>query len=294
MRNLGQLFNEIRVSKGFTRKDVCGNQLSPQFLGKFERGESDISLTNFCYILEQVNVTYDEFFAQAQTTTKEIIDSFNQQFETAMEMKNHTGLRQLKEQYEALFVATERSIYQHLAGVCHYYFSRMTGGEDTSQLVSLKKYLSKVESWTLYEYYLAYLIVATLSHEELLGISEVAYKRGIKQSEVRRYANKLLITVILFLLEMDEISEAEQLLSKRKQIFPLSDQELYENAYWQYLNGLILIRKNNQSGIEIVERSIGVWKSIDGYELYANSVSSVFDKNLRKSNLIFKEDVSVD
>ena len=45
--DIGSLTKKIRLSKKLSLKDVAGDYLSVSFLSKFERGESEISLSRF-------------------------------------------------------------------------------------------------------------------------------------------------------------------------------------------------------------------------------------------------------
>lgn len=62
LAKMGELFKQIRISKRLTLKDVAGDYLSISFLSKFERGESDISLSRFFQLLEQLDVSVEEFY----------------------------------------------------------------------------------------------------------------------------------------------------------------------------------------------------------------------------------------
>ena len=54
---MGALFKKIRLSKKLALKDVAGDYLSISFLSKFERGESEISLSRFFLLLENLDVS---------------------------------------------------------------------------------------------------------------------------------------------------------------------------------------------------------------------------------------------
>ena len=59
---LGSLTKKIRLSKKLSLKDVAGDYLSVSFLSKFERGESEISLSRFLCILENLDVSIEEIY----------------------------------------------------------------------------------------------------------------------------------------------------------------------------------------------------------------------------------------
>lgn len=58
----GPTIQKIRLSKGFTQKEVYSGVVSRSFYVKFEKGETDISVSKFKRILEALSLTFNEFF----------------------------------------------------------------------------------------------------------------------------------------------------------------------------------------------------------------------------------------
>ncbi|MEI5993029.1 helix-turn-helix domain-containing protein [Candidatus Enterococcus mansonii] len=61
MFNYGNTYKSVRKAKCISQKQVCGNQISRTTLSKFENGHSDITLSNFIYLLEKLDLTFEEF-----------------------------------------------------------------------------------------------------------------------------------------------------------------------------------------------------------------------------------------
>ncbi|SJZ55046.1 Helix-turn-helix domain-containing protein [Pilibacter termitis] len=66
MENLGELFRELRESRNLSMKSVVGTEMSIAQLSKFERGESEITLSKFYFIIERIGITIEEFELVAQ------------------------------------------------------------------------------------------------------------------------------------------------------------------------------------------------------------------------------------
>ena len=49
MQPFGPTFKELRLEKNYTLKDTADRIVSVQFLSNFEKGVSDIKLTNFVF-----------------------------------------------------------------------------------------------------------------------------------------------------------------------------------------------------------------------------------------------------
>lgn len=61
MENEGYTFKEIRKSRGLTQDDIVKNHMSRVTLSKFENGKILLSMSNFKYILNAVDLSFEEF-----------------------------------------------------------------------------------------------------------------------------------------------------------------------------------------------------------------------------------------
>lgn len=57
----GIVYKEIRKSKGLTQEEVCGNFLSRSALARIESGKITPRFDNMIFLLEQINMTFEEF-----------------------------------------------------------------------------------------------------------------------------------------------------------------------------------------------------------------------------------------
>lgn len=58
----GAAFKKLREERGLTIKATAQDIVSPQFLSKFEKEDSSISLENFNKLLIRIGVTWKDFF----------------------------------------------------------------------------------------------------------------------------------------------------------------------------------------------------------------------------------------
>ena len=59
--DFGNVYKEIRESKGLTQEEVCGNGLSRTSLSKFESGKATPKYENMEFLLRQINMSFEEF-----------------------------------------------------------------------------------------------------------------------------------------------------------------------------------------------------------------------------------------
>jgi len=59
--DFGKVYKEIRESKGLTQEEVCGDILSRTSLSKIESGKTTPKYENMEFLLQQINMTFEEF-----------------------------------------------------------------------------------------------------------------------------------------------------------------------------------------------------------------------------------------
>ena len=61
MQKIGDIYKKFRESRGIKLKDVAKSGVSASQLSRFERGESDLTITKFILALDEINISIDEF-----------------------------------------------------------------------------------------------------------------------------------------------------------------------------------------------------------------------------------------
>ena len=61
MKNFGEIFKKFRESRGLKLKDVAKTGISTSQLSRFEKGETDLTISKFMLILDEINMPIEEF-----------------------------------------------------------------------------------------------------------------------------------------------------------------------------------------------------------------------------------------
>lgn len=61
MKKVGKIFKKFRESRGLRLKDVVKAGISTSQLSRFENGETDLTISKFIAVLDEVNVPIEEF-----------------------------------------------------------------------------------------------------------------------------------------------------------------------------------------------------------------------------------------
>ena len=59
MEHLGKVFREFRTSGNYSLKEAAGESCSTSQLSRFELGESDLAVSRFFEILDNIHVTIE-------------------------------------------------------------------------------------------------------------------------------------------------------------------------------------------------------------------------------------------
>ena len=59
--DFGNVYKEIRESKGLSQDEVCGGVLSRTSLSKIESGKTTPKYENMEFLLRQINMSFEEF-----------------------------------------------------------------------------------------------------------------------------------------------------------------------------------------------------------------------------------------
>ncbi|MBR8680107.1 Rgg/GadR/MutR family transcriptional regulator [Lactococcus lactis] len=100
----GQIFKNLRISKGFTQAEASRNIIAPTHLSNFENGRTMVSVNHFFDLLQNINVNMFEFQNTLnQYLKKRDILLFNIEMANALVENNPSKLRRIvKELYHQL------------------------------------------------------------------------------------------------------------------------------------------------------------------------------------------------
>lgn len=223
MDSIGETIRKIRLSKGLTLKDVAINQLSPAFLSKVERNESDISMRRFEIILTQLHVTYDEFQFLRNDYALNPQDNFSQKISLYIRNDNVYGLQSLCEQ-EKLKIPKKNYIYSrhfHNMTLAKFHIARIKHQPlPKKEVDNIRTFLITVDSWGLYELRLFNNTMFIFDDSAFITLVKRSLDKVILYLDLPGFTDVLsnvLGNAIQLLIERGHISISLKLLKKFKQ-----------------------------------------------------------------------------
>jgi Rgg/GadR/MutR family transcriptional activator len=277
-KNLGKIYKQIRVSRGLTILDAAGLTVDKSFISKFENGQSDISLTRFIQILENIGMNISSFSEIAELDkidfSKWMLEVSNEFYEM-----NYPSLFETKNSSLKMFSKTNNKIYKInsiLISAILQAENLDTVNEDDISFIN--EYLFNIHEWSLYEYR----IFSNLIHvmpEEISDkyLNEIFTKYNNVSIEKQIYIIRTIENRIVLSVDTNEIENGYYWLNKLNEI-TIPQGESYLTIKKRLLLGMLKIIDGKPIiGRKIVEDEITNLKK-SGFEIKAEYHKTQLEK----------------
>lgn len=292
-KQYGATYRMLRQDKGISLAAVVGTKLTSSFVSKFERGMTTVSFPNMLYLLDQINVTLDEFMMHVQLETgnqqgNELIEFFNK-MNTASNASSHAAeivaYEKLLQEYQQLarddynirnyFITLLLKFYIKINAEDSIIQARLIAG-DSAEAKVITEYLYSVENWERFEVLLFINIVFALPLDQQTRLAKIAIHRSATYSRIPTYhflAYGLLKTLFMVFVAENEPSVAKETLETFRQMlnekpddkammnnwFMLQfDEGIYEMMFGDYPTGLAQATKYRdlfKAAADVTERT---------------------------------------
>ena len=271
--HLGSVFHDFRTNRNISLKQIADENVSASQISRFERGESDISLTKFLKILDNMHVEINEFMASVRGYDKTETIRFMSQLVPLEYKRDIAGFQRLFQEQKTKYEKNP-SVYQyHLNMILAQSF--ISKCDETvpfpkKYLNEVTDYLFSVEEWKIYELIL-------IGNLYLFMDIALLHKMGqeILQNHSRNGANTNLVLITLLniwetCLHRDELLVAAYY---KDNILPLLADEtlLYERNLYHFLSGLYHFKCGEKArGKEEMDQAIQIYEWLDCSHLARN------------------------
>lgn len=282
----GKTLRMIRQQKGITLKKLADDICSVSFLSKFERGESDITLSLMTRLLEKLMMNFDEFLYIHHDYQPDKLEQFLKTAQLAYLKRDVNQIKQLKDiasnkwkqdgvetnTYNALLLEVYESIVDK---------KYTDGGIKENDISLLSDYLFRVEVWGYYELTLYNGTLFLLEPDMVIMLSRTAYKKSARfkdYKKVNEAISAVLFNTMIFLLgpvnryheEFTFKKEFIEFISYLEKI-AIPERSLIERVHLLELNGAYAIRTGNkEEGITNIKKAIQILSDLNSTKLAYN------------------------
>ena len=130
MKNFGEIFKKFRESRGLRLKDVAKAGISTSQLSRFEKGETDLTISKFMFILDEINMSIDEFMYTVHGFHRDELNELLSKVRHFVSNHNIEGLKRLlysqmeselkQEKFHKLNIVLLKIRLQDLSGETYY------------------------------------------------------------------------------------------------------------------------------------------------------------------------------
>lgn len=285
--DMGALFKKIRLSKKLSLKDVAGDYLSVSFLSKFERGESEISLSRFFILLENLDVSIEEFYGlvskEHPTTTEELLEHVSKAFY----QNNLLALKKYHSNELEHYKNTSKKTYLYNAIMIESFLVSLTGETIAPENIQqISDYLFDIDQWGKRELIIFGNSMAAIPTKTLNVLTkEIIYKTTLfgNHEANKRIRISLLINATSEFLERGEIELAKTYLDILSEMnFP--EMFLYERLEYNIVLGTYWIKIGKLDiGKKKIELALEVLKNLGAEDLFLSR--ETYYENLLNSTI---------
>ncbi|CAI3324936.1 Rgg/GadR/MutR family transcriptional regulator [Enterococcus cecorum] len=281
MENYGEIFKTYREARGLSLKDIAESGLSTSQLSRFEKGESDLTITKFIKALRKIKMPINEFM---YTTNDFKIDEINRlwvQIQTLFITKDIHGLQKLLSEQQEM--EREVKIFQQLnTTIIKIYLSDLTKEKLYTQkdIDYIVDYLFVVDYLGEYELLIFSNLLFALNHEMSMMLLKEMNRRTDFYKEIpsnRRIIASMNLNAFITCIERNKWLDAHYFEKQLEMTF-FKETEIYERYYFYFAKQMLRYKKDGEDNAIIeMKKIIAGLKMVD-----CHNIASSFEEELAK------------
>lgn len=269
MDYLGPVFREFRLSGNYSLKEAAGEVCSTSQLSRFELGESDMTLSKFIALLDNIHVTLENFMDKARNFHQHDHVAMMSQIVPLYYSKDIEGFQELQaEQLEKAKESSQPLYYELnwilLQGLICQRDSRFSISQ--ADLAKVSDYLFQIEEWTMYELILIGNLYSFYDVDYVYRLGREVIERKDYYRHINRHRRLVLILALNFYLHCLENRNFDKADYFRKAVDRILGQDikLYERTIFLYIKGFEAYQKGQQeSGVAKMKEAIQIFETLE-------------------------------
>ncbi|MEK1377092.1 Rgg/GadR/MutR family transcriptional regulator [Limosilactobacillus fermentum] len=239
----GPTISDIRRGKKVRLEELINGVMNQSSYSRFVDGKTETSVNNFALLLDNLNVTYDEFMMIARGFRPDPCEELFTGIFSALRAGDLPALVILRDQTRALALTATTKVkwINHLACVAQVAYDHLASRTPTpAAKQTLTDYLLECELWTHYETFLFTNLLFLFSAETVRGMQTRLIRNLRRYDTLHPYGNepfRATIKMILFYLEKQEVTAALETIVELQK-FPLRDEMIFERMIQQFVSAM--------------------------------------------------------
>ncbi|GGE25040.1 helix-turn-helix domain-containing protein [Streptococcus himalayensis] len=273
----GQTFRYLREARGFSLKEAAGETISPQHLGRFEKGKSMVSLEHFEHLLQNIGIDWSTYLVTSlqfnsdalSRRQAEIYDLVaKRQYTKAIEVIN----RPLEEDGEPIsdyYVVSHRVVTK--LGLANRTGNSFLTPKDWQEVEYIKQRLTDIELWgnievNVYAQLLPYFSYEFISFKVREILKLLKTNPHINHHQLGESCLSVLKETVTYYSQQAYYQEAEDLIQQCLELFetvPRTGVNMWLNLDLFILRSHNFLRQNDPQGLEIAQKVMSVLNHLE-------------------------------
>lgn len=275
MKSYGKTIRKIREQKGYTIQQLAEGIVSVSFLSKFERGESDISLSFIICLLERLSLSFEEFLFLHDNASIDSLEYFFDKAEEAFANRDSEQLKCLKKTASDKWKIQGLNTYRCTIIVLDVYeniIRNETIASDNEDLNFLYNYLFDVEIWGYFELKLYNSTMFLMPLEMVILFSKLAYEKSARFRNFKKIDKvifPILMNTLIYLTRQSTFSvEQYKTFFTYLENLHIPEEDLYIRNSLLQVQGIYEMRIGNlDEGTKMVRNAISIFNDLGSTKL---------------------------
>lgn len=276
---IGEIIDHVRKQKGLTIKEICGEKISRTTYHRFVKEQSDTSIGNLTYLLQKVNLYYDELKIFDYPQNVNWINQIMKEIKQAFFLKDKDELKRIKAFCfeNTIGIKEQQTKRIHMASLCDLLIAKLENKKMDMTHTEIYSYLINVQTWTRYELVLFNNCMYAFHTEFLESVLEKAV-RGIDQykraGEGKSEGFRMLANAVIHFIQIHNLHSAWKYLEKMND-YMLNEEMLFERNTKLIINGIWDCLRKNAKGNEKINQGLQVLKILGAVNHYKMNIELI-------------------
>lgn len=271
--NYGSFFRQLRMNKNISISSLADEHISKGMISKFEREESDISVSRFFHLLEKIQVRPAEFDLTKNRYHPTGFEALLKEIQKYTLSENYGQLKKLANKEHVLWQQNkEIPNYLNYVMLLAIISENKKANVDTVHLNFLTDYLFKCENWGLYELILYTNSMSVLPIDTILAFSKSLPQKILLLKDSNTLLNTAINTIINTLILCIEHNKTEEgfFFIKVLDDFSMSEVMIFERMLFNVYKGVFFTKFTDEKeyGSQLIKDSLQILKLAHSDNLY--------------------------
>lgn len=276
----GKVIKHIRLSKNLKSQNVYDSILSRPAISRFERGLSDTTTEKLFKILNNLNISLDEFHFIYNDYKINTDHAFLDEYFRAFYSEDLQKLKDLKDITKKEYKITNKINQLHYLALCELTLNYLSHTQKSKESFDiLKNYLLKCEEWTYYELMLFTNSLDFFPEELIIVLYKRTKEKLKKYSRLKRFNNEvfsLISNILVVFITKNNMEQCIFFYNELKSNVSETKNKVYDKIMLAFFNELIIMMTLKQCDNKKIERIILLFTNLD-MPLKTTQCSSLFE-----------------